>query len=44
MERHILKKKIAIFVNNNNKIGLGHIYRCISFADTFKKKMNPNRQ
>lgn len=40
MGRHILKKKIAIFVNNNNnKIGLGHIYRCINFADTFKKRI-----
>lgn len=39
MGRYILKKKIAIFVNNNNKIGLGHIYRCINFAEIFKKKI-----
>lgn len=39
MGRYILKKKIAIFVNNNDKIGLGHIYRCINFVNIFKKKL-----
>ena len=39
MGGYILKKKLAIFVNVNNKIGLGHIYRCINFADILKKKI-----
>ena len=32
------KKKIAIFVNFDDKIGLGHIHRCINLADVFSKK------
>lgn len=39
MGGHILKKKIAIFVNYNHKIGLGHIYRCINLADVFYNKI-----
>ena len=39
MGGYILKKKIAVFTNYNHKIGLGHIYRCINFADIFCNKI-----
>ena len=31
-EKYLNKKKIAMVVNANNVIGIGHIYRCISLA------------
>lgn len=36
MAVHILeKKKVAIYVNGNEKIGLGHVYRALEVADEF---------
>lgn len=32
------KKKVAIYVNGNNKRGLGHIYRALEIADEFYTK------
>lgn len=32
------RKKVAIYVNGNNKIGLGHIYRTLEIADEFYLK------
>lgn len=33
---HIIgNKTVAFYVNGNNKIGLGHIYRCLEMADEF---------
>ena len=34
----MLSKKIAFYVNGNNKRGLGHIYRCLELADEFYTK------
>lgn len=39
MGRYNLKKKLAIFVSYNSKIGFGHIYRCMNFSNFFKKKI-----
>lgn len=37
--KHILKKqKVAIYVNGNNKRGIGHIYRALEIADEFTCK------
>ena len=36
MAVHILeKKKVAIYVNGNQKIGMGHVYRALEVADEF---------
>ncbi len=32
------KKKVAIYVNGNNKRGIGHIYRALELADEFYSK------
>lgn len=32
------KKKVAIYVNGNNKRGIGHIYRALEIADEFYSK------
>ena len=34
----ILQKKVAIYVNGNNKRGMGHIYRSLELADEFYSK------
>lgn len=37
-ESVLRKKKIGIFVNGNNQIGTGHIYRALELADGFSAK------
>jgi CMP-N-acetylneuraminic acid synthetase/spore coat polysaccharide biosynthesis predicted glycosyltransferase SpsG len=34
----LTKKKVAIYVNGNNKRGVGHIYRALELADEFYSK------
>lgn len=38
VESILCRKKIAIYVNGNNEIGLGHIYRVIQLADELFSK------
>lgn len=38
IETIMQKKKVAIYVNGNNKRGLGHIYRALELADEFYSK------
>lgn len=37
-ERYLKEEKIGIYVNGNNKMGLGHIYRSLELADEFQSK------
>lgn len=38
VEAILTKKKVAIYVNGNNKRGVGHIYRALELADEFYTK------
>lgn len=38
VERTILQKRIAFYVNGNNAMGLGHVYRVLELADEFGTK------
>lgn len=38
VEKLLCKKKIAIYVNGNNRRGIGHIYRALEIADEFYTK------
>lgn len=37
-ESILQRKKVAIYVNGNNKMGMGHIYRSLDIADEFYSK------
>lgn len=38
VESTLRKKRIAFFVNGNNRMGLGHIYRVLELADEFDSR------
>ena len=38
VEEILSKRKVAIYVNGNNKRGMGHIYRALEIADEFYSK------